>query len=130
MTRAPYRVVFERDDDGAWLARVPSVRGCHTYGRTIDQARRRIREALSLWIDGADDVELVEDVRLPARAKAAVARSRTQRGRAATQQRAARAATLEAARALVDDAGLGLRDTADLLGISHQRVQQLLRGTG
>jgi len=30
---------------------VPAVPGCYTQGRTFDQARRRIREALSLWVD-------------------------------------------------------------------------------
>src|SRR5215204_7701437 len=66
MKSGKYRVVFERDGSGAWIARVPRVRGCHTYGRTLQQARRRIREALSLWVEDADSVELVEDVRLPA----------------------------------------------------------------
>src|SRR6266567_4328224 len=65
-----YRVVFERDESGAWLARVPSVRGCHTHGRTLEQARRRIREALSLWVDDADDAELTEEIRLPPQLKA------------------------------------------------------------
>lgn len=127
MSDGRYRVVFERDEDGAWIARVPSVRGCHTHGRTIEQARGRVREALSLWVDDADDAELVEEVRLPPSARDAVRRSRTARGRAAAQRENARRATVEAARALVRDAGLGLRDAAELLGISHQRVQQLLR---
>jgi hypothetical protein len=39
----------------------------------------------------------------------------------------AHVATVRAARALVDDCRVGLRDAAELLGLSHQRVQQLLR---
>ncbi len=39
---------------------------------------------------------------------------------------AASAATREAARALVRDGSLSVRDAADMLGLSHQRVQQLL----
>jgi predicted RNase H-like HicB family nuclease len=122
-----YRVVFERDESGAWTARVPSVRGCHTYGRTLDQARRRLREALALWVDEADAAELVEDVRLPANVKAAVRVSRADRKRAEEQRAKASASTARAARVLVDDVGVGLRDAAELLGISHQRVQQLVR---
>jgi predicted RNase H-like HicB family nuclease len=126
-TRPRYRVIFERDESGAWLARVPSVRGCHTYGKTLDQARRRIREALSLWVDDADRAELVEEVRLPRRVRGAIDTSRARR-RVADERRAeAHAATVRAARALVDDCRVGLRDAAELLGLSHQRVQQLLR---
>jgi predicted RNase H-like HicB family nuclease len=39
-------VTFERDERG-WLARVPDVQGCHTWGRTIREARANIREALA-----------------------------------------------------------------------------------
>jgi len=123
-----YRAVFERDESGAWIARVPSVRGCHTYGRTLDQARRRLREALALWVDKPDTAEIVEDVRLPPNVKAAVRASRADRRRAEEQRVEASASTARAARVLVDDLGVGFRDAAELLGVSHQRVQQLVRG--
>ena len=123
-----YHAVFERDESGAWTARVPSVRGCHTYGRTLDQARRRLREALALWVDEPDKAELVEDVRLPASVKAAVRASRADRRRAEEKRAEASASTIRAARALVDDVGVGFRDAAEILGVSHQRVQQLVRG--
>ncbi|TMK26105.1 MAG: type II toxin-antitoxin system HicB family antitoxin [Actinobacteria bacterium] len=123
-----YRVVFERDESGAWIARVPSVRGCHTHGRTLDQARRRIREALGLWVDDADRAELVEDIRLPTSIKEVISRSRESRREAENRRAKAQEATSRAARTLVDDLHLGLRDTAELLGLSHQRVQQLIRG--
>ena len=60
-----YRLVLERDESAAWIARVPDVPGCHTYGRTLDQARRRIREALGLWVDDAATTEFVEQIHLP-----------------------------------------------------------------
>ena len=40
-----YRVAYQRDESGWWVATVRGVRGCHTQGRTVDEARRRIREA-------------------------------------------------------------------------------------
>ena len=61
-----YRVVYELDESGHWIAAVPSVKGCHTYGRSIRQARDRIREALALFVRDAARVRLVDDVRLPA----------------------------------------------------------------
>ena len=126
--RASYRVILERDETGAWIARVPSVRGCHTHGRTLEQARRRIREALGLWVENAETAELVEEVRLPTEARDAIRRSRRARSEAEQQREEAQAATSEAARALVQELHLGLRDAGELLGLSYQRVQQLVRG--
>ena len=124
-----YRVVFERDESGAWIARVPAVRGCHTYGRTIDQARRRIREALGLWVDDAETAELVEEIRLPTHLLRAIRESRAARTRAEKERTNAQTATAATARALVNELHLGLRDAAELLGLSHQRVQQLVRSS-
>jgi predicted RNase H-like HicB family nuclease len=121
-----YRAVFERDESGQWIVRVPSVRGCHSYGRTLGQARQRIREALGLWVDDWERAELVEEIRLPKSALAAVRRSREARRRADVQRERAHRTTAEAARALIDEVGLGMRDAGDLLGLSHQRVQQLV----
>jgi predicted RNase H-like HicB family nuclease len=127
MRKRKYDVYFERDESGAWLARVPAVRGCHTYGRTLDQARRRIREALSLWVDNAETAELVEHLRLPAQARQAVRRSQAARARAEKEKESAQAATAATARELVEDLDLSMRDAGELLGLSHQRVQQLVR---
>ena len=127
MKTGKYRVILERDESGAWIARVPSIRGCHTHGRTLEQARRRIREALSLWVDDAESADLVEDIRLPARVRTAISRSRAVRRQAVRERERARSALEEAARTLVEDVGLGLRDSGELLEISHQRVQQLVR---
>jgi hypothetical protein len=41
-----YRVAYERDKSG-WWASVRGVHGCHTQGRTVDEARRHIRGA---WV--------------------------------------------------------------------------------
>ncbi|CAN5754595.1 hypothetical protein BH18ACT17_BH18ACT17_13970 [soil metagenome] len=39
---ATYEVRLTRDESGVWLAKVPSVPGCHTHGRSIEQAMNRI----------------------------------------------------------------------------------------
>jgi predicted RNase H-like HicB family nuclease len=122
-----YRAVFELDESGAWIVRIPAIRGCHTYGRTLNQARRRIREALSLWVDDAEDALIEEQVRLPATARLALQRAKRARERAERAQSRAQEETERTARALLDELGIGMRDAGELLGLSHQRVQQLVR---
>ncbi|MEX0984040.1 MAG: type II toxin-antitoxin system HicB family antitoxin [Actinomycetota bacterium] len=125
---ATYRVVMDRDETGAWNATVPSVRGCHTYGRSIRQATKRIREALALFVDGADRADLEVDVQLDAGFRPLV--KEAQRTRAAAEAANAEwsAAAMSSARALAE-AGLSRRDVGYLLGVSHQRVQQLIDGS-
>lgn len=121
-----FKAIFERDETGAWIARVPSVRGCHTYGRTLEQARVRLREALGLWVTRPDKAVIEEEIRLPADLRAAVRRSRQTRARADREREHAQEETRAAAQALVGE-GVSLRDAGELLGLSHQRVQQLVR---
>ena len=67
-----YRVAYERDESGWWLASVRGVRGCHTQGRTVEEARRRIRDALELFVDDARKAAIVDDVKLPSAAIRAI----------------------------------------------------------
>lgn len=117
---------FERDEDGWWVASVPSIKGCHTQGRSIRQARERLREALSLFVDDVDSVEVVEDLKLPASAKRALARHTAARRKAELEQQKAQESTAEAVKTLTEDLNLSVRDAGDLLGLSHQRIQQLI----
>lgn len=118
------RVVFERDESGAWLVNVPRIKGCHSYGRTLDQARTRIKEALRLF--DVRDAGVTEQVRLPADLLGTVRRARRARERAEAQQKAAQA-ELRTATSRLARAGLSRRDAGTLLGLSRQRVQQLTR---
>lgn len=120
-----YRAVYKREEDGRWTVAVPQVPGCHSYGRTIDQARERIREALSLFIDDADNVEIVDDVQLPAGVKKLVRGVVKLRQKVADEERAMVAAQVNAVKALRGMLKLGHRDAGALLGLSHQRVHQL-----
>jgi predicted RNase H-like HicB family nuclease len=88
-----YRVAYERDESGWWVASVRGVRGCHTQGRTVDEARRRIVEALGLFVDDARRAKIVDEVRLPAGAAQAIRDYATLRKKADTEdRRAAKAA--------------------------------------
>ena len=124
-----YTVRYERDrDSGWWVAQVKEAPAAITQGRTIAEARRRIREALALAIDddrAAEKAELVDEVKLPTDARRALERARADRKRLADETKRAQATTAIAVQKLVRRVGLSVRDAGDLLGISHQRVQQL-----
>ena len=122
-----YTAVFERDEEGFWLVELIEEPRVHTYGRTLAKARDHIRDATALWFEVAPDaVTFVEDIRLPMPVRATVERARKERAKAQAVQESAARATRKAARALVEEGRLSVRDAADVLGLSHQRVQQLL----
>ena len=121
-----YRVVYERDESGHWIASVPRVKGCHTYGRSINEARERIREALGLFVKNAARARLADDVRLPADVLHMIEAQRTARKRAERERKQAQAMARRSVRLLTRRLRLGVRDAAEALGLSHQRVQQLV----
>ena len=43
-------VLVERDRDGFYVATVPSLKGCHTQARSLDELMERIREAAELCL--------------------------------------------------------------------------------
>lgn len=46
-----FSVVVEQDEDGVFIASVPTLPGCHTQARSLDELRTRIAEAISLHIE-------------------------------------------------------------------------------
>ena len=124
-------MAYERDESGWWVARVREVRGCHTQGRTVDEARRRIREAMDLFVDDARSAKLIDDVKLPATAVKAIRAYTTLRKRADREDRRASLAARRAVRLLRGGKlKMSARDAARLLGVSHQRVHQLVHDEG
>ena len=121
-----YHVTYERDESGWWVAAVRGVRGCHTQGRTVDEARRRIREALELFVDDARRAPIVDDVKLPSAASRAIRAYAMLRKKADEEDRRAARAARRAVRVLrTGRLKMSARDAARLLGLSHQRVHQL-----
>lgn len=43
-------VLVEQDEDGVYIARVPSLRGCHSHGKTVAEALESVKEAAQLCI--------------------------------------------------------------------------------
>jgi predicted RNase H-like HicB family nuclease len=46
-----FDVVIEKDETGAFIADVPVLPGCHTFGSTKQEALANIREAIELYLE-------------------------------------------------------------------------------
>jgi predicted RNase H-like HicB family nuclease len=46
-----FNVIIERDLDGYFVASVPSLPGCHTQAKSLDELMERIREAILLCLE-------------------------------------------------------------------------------
>ena len=46
-----FDVVVERDGEGYYVASVPTLPGCHTQARSLDELMDRIREAIELCLE-------------------------------------------------------------------------------
>jgi predicted RNase H-like HicB family nuclease len=50
-----FNVIIERDSEGYFVASVPSLRGCHTQAKSLDELMERIREAIELCLEVDDN---------------------------------------------------------------------------
>jgi predicted RNase H-like HicB family nuclease len=41
-------VIIEKSDDGGYVGRVPTIRGCHTQADTLVELRKRLQEVAEL----------------------------------------------------------------------------------
>jgi predicted RNase H-like HicB family nuclease len=122
-----YTAIYEQVASGGWRAILGEETRVSTNGRTLAQARAQLRAAAALWLhlDPAA-FELIDQVRLPENIQVALDTAARDRTESHAAQQTAMASSREAARLLVNVAMLSRRDAAEILGLSHQRVQQLL----
>ena len=46
-----FNVIIERDSEGFYVASDPSLHGCHTQARSLDELMERVREAIELCLE-------------------------------------------------------------------------------
>ena len=51
-------IIIETDEDGVFIVSCPLFKGCHTYGRTIDEALVRIKEVIGLCMEDSQPEQL------------------------------------------------------------------------
>ncbi len=57
-----FTVVIERDEAGYLVGSVPSLHGCHTQARTMDELLERMEEAIQLCLEvqGKEEIGSLE----------------------------------------------------------------------
>jgi hypothetical protein len=92
----------------------------------VDEARRRIVEALESFVDSVRSAKIVDEIKLPAAANKAIRAYTTLRRKADQEDRRASVAARRAVRVFRGGPlSMSARDAARVLGLSHQRVHQL-----
>lgn len=121
-----YTAQLEREADGRWTIKLLEEPRVHTWGNTVTQALARMREAAAMWFDTDEaSIELIPAPVLPKSALRIIEQAGQARDQARTADRVAIDKTKKAAVELARR-GISMRDAAAILGISHQRVHQLL----
>jgi predicted RNase H-like HicB family nuclease len=46
-----YDVIIEQDETGAFIADVPILPGCHSWGDTKEEALANVKEAIELYLE-------------------------------------------------------------------------------
>lgn len=108
-----------------WFLEVAGVEGGFSQARRLDQVDATIRDLLPLLLDiPAEEIELRVHVEWPADLQEASERANRAR-RQADEARDAATAEMQRVAAAAAEAGFTVRDVAELLDISPQRVSQL-----
>jgi len=50
-----FKIVVEKDETGYYVAEVPALPGCVTQGRTIEEVKKNIKEAIEGWLEVMND---------------------------------------------------------------------------
>lgn len=52
-----FKVLLEQDENGLYVASVPELPGCYTQGKTLEEVRARIKEAIELVLEEDKDLK-------------------------------------------------------------------------
>jgi len=49
-TNYTFRIIIEPDEKGMFHGYVPALSGCHTFGDTIEETRKNLKDAISVYV--------------------------------------------------------------------------------
>lgn len=126
---ATYKAIAERDEAGWWNATVPDVPGAFTQAKRLALLGPRVAEAIAAMqeLDDADGITVELVPRLPGPVEQDIRRARRLRAEADHVATESSEASRRAARLLVGEMRLTVRDAGELLGVSPQRIAQLVK---
>jgi predicted RNase H-like HicB family nuclease len=44
-------IIIEQDEDGVYIVSCPIFKGCHSYGKTVDEAIENIKEVIDICLE-------------------------------------------------------------------------------
>jgi predicted RNase H-like HicB family nuclease len=44
-------ILVEQDEDNYYIVSCPTFKGCHSYGKTVDEALKNIREVIEICLE-------------------------------------------------------------------------------
>jgi predicted RNase H-like HicB family nuclease len=111
-----------------WAIDVPEVAGVHTQSKRLDSAEAMARDAITLMLEVPEDsFEIDVEPVLPSDVEHALAEWADTVDEAKDAETKAKSAVIALLVLLVAKHGMSYRDAGKIVGLSHQRVQQILK---
>jgi len=51
MTKQRFVVLIEKDEDGVFIGTIPLLKGCYSYGKTLDKLMANLKEAIEAHLE-------------------------------------------------------------------------------
>ena len=58
MNKRTFPIIIEKDEDGWYVAVNPSLEGCYSQGKTIEEALKNVHEATELCLEELSEEDL------------------------------------------------------------------------
>jgi predicted RNase H-like HicB family nuclease len=128
MSRRPtYKALCTREGNW-WAIDVPEVPGVHSQAKRLDQAEAMARDALALMLEvPSDSFDVEVEPVLDADVDKALEEWAESVGALEDKKQQVGMAIAALLILLVRQRGLSYRDAGRIVGLSHQRVQQILK---
>ena len=54
-----FPIIIEQDEDGVFIVSCNTFKGCHSYGKTVNEAIENIKEVIALCLEEKDEIESI-----------------------------------------------------------------------